>query len=137
MKKKIATAFKKHYDEIESEYDIISNYEGYKCVEVYTKNGTKYNMLDKNGNILCDKWYDEKITIYRTCYDECPDGILVARVRNGDFIDLMDKDGKLFFPNVKIRCFYGIKKFDIRVYKSVKYLVNTQAFTWDPSRTAN
>ena len=31
----------------------------------------------------------------------------------------------------------GLKKLDIRVYEGVKYLINTQAFTWDPSRAAN
>lgn len=104
MKHKIAKEFKKRYTEQYIDYDIINNCNGYRCVEVFTKNGSKYNLINKQGYTISDDWYDSEIRMSKW------DGLYCARVEKDGKLNFIDEKGKLFFPDTWFVNFYGIEK---------------------------
>jgi len=104
MKHKIAKEFKKRYTEQYIDYDIINNYEGYRCVEVFTKDGSKYNLLNKQGYVISNEWYDDEIIMARC------NGVLRALVEKDGLLNYIDERGSIIFPDMWFKQFYGIYK---------------------------
>lgn len=100
--------FKSHYDEVVSDHDIVNENCGFRCVEVFTKGGSKYNILDKHGNVICKEWYDDEIWMCKQ-YEE-GFSFIVGRVMKGGLFNYIDKNGKLLFPDMWFTRFYNIRK---------------------------
>lgn len=104
MKRKNAKEFKNRYTEQYIDYDIINNCEGYRCVEVFTKDGSKYNLIDKRGYTISDDWYDSEIRMTKHY------GIFRALVKKDGLLNYIDELGRIIFPDMWFRQFYGIDK---------------------------
>ena len=81
MKGKKVKKFKTHYNEVVIDHDIVNDHCGFRCVEVFTDDGSKYNILDREGNVLCDEWYDHEIWMSELCEDGVT--LTVGQVRKG------------------------------------------------------
>ena len=108
MKWKKVKKFKTHYNEIVIDHDIVNDHCGFRCVEVFTDDGSKYNILDMEGNVLCDEWYDDEIWMSELCEDGVT--LIVGQVRKRGLLNYIDENGKVMFPNMWFTQFYNIGK---------------------------
>lgn len=101
MKRKTANGFRKRYCEQYIDYDIINEFNGYRCIEVFVKGGSKYNLLNRQGYTISDVWYDEEIMMSKSS------GVFHAEVVLNGKRNLIDEHGVLFFPDIWFTDFYG------------------------------